>query len=426
VRARGYRPAPGPATFRAGATYLITGGFGGMGLAVARWLVDRGARHVALLGRRAPTDAARERLGDLERSGARLLVEQADVGSEPDLERVLDRIASGMPPLRGVIHAAGIFDDRVLVRHDWDRFARVLRPKLNGAWNLHRLTRATPLDFFVLFSSAASFMGPVGLGNYTAANAFLDALAHHRRHAGLPALSIDWGPWHQVGMAEAVGAVRQSQWVTGGFGTMAVADALDVLGDLLQQDRAQVGVLPVRWSQFTERFGRGREPAIFSDLTREDRPRLQPGRSTADPAELRRRLDEAAPGDRAAILIAHVSREAVLVLGFEQGHVLDPLQSFFEMGMDSLTAVDLKNRLQSASGCPLPSTLVFDHPSVEALATYLGRLPGLLGTPAVVTPPEAAIGPEQAAELLGRLSDLSDEEVSALLGRMSRSGGDSP
>jgi acyl transferase domain-containing protein/acyl carrier protein len=412
VRLRPYQPAREPASFRDDATYLLTGGVGGMGLQVARWMAERGARHLALLARRAPTDAARAALHEIERLGTRCLIEQADVASEPDLVRVLADIAAAMPPIRGIIHAAGIFDDRVLLRHDWDRFARVLKPKLNGAWNLHRVTRGMPLDFFVLFSSAASFMGPVGLANYTAANVFLDALAHQRRRAGLPALSIDWGPWHQVGMAEAVGAVRQSQWTAGGFGTMAVADALDVLGDLLQQDVTQVGVLPAEWSRYVASFASGREPRMFSDLVREDRLRAESVRSTTEDSDFHRRLEAATAADRRVLVTTLVTEHVVRVLGFDAGFALGPQQRFFEIGMDSLTAVELKNRLQAVMKRSLPSTLVFDYPTVDSLATYLATQILRLA------PAESPVTPTLPGDTSGAAvdtSNLSEDELTSLL-----------
>jgi acyl transferase domain-containing protein len=411
VRARASRAAGEPAKFRADATYLITGGFGGMGVRVARWMVEAGARHLAVLGRRPPSPAARAALDHLASAGTELVVEQGNVGREADLARVLAEIAQRMPPLRGVVHAAGTFDDRVLLRQDWERFARVLESKVSGAWNLHRLTRMLPLDFFVLFSSAASFLGPVGLGNYTAANAFLDALAHHRRWQGLPALSIDWGPWEQVGMAEAVGPARQSQWTAGGFGTMRADEALNVLGDLLQHDSPQIGVLPVRWSRFIAKFGSGREPRIFAELAREERPRT-PTSSAPGDSEFRHRLEHAVPGERLAMVTALVRERTIRVLGFDASYPLDPQQRLFDVGMDSLTAIELKNQLQTSVGRSLPSTVVFDHPSVEALATYL--VVEILGlAPAVSrsdSPPDRH--PVDSGE---DRSQLSEDELESLL-----------
>jgi NAD(P)-dependent dehydrogenase (short-subunit alcohol dehydrogenase family)/acyl carrier protein len=352
-------------------------------------------------------------LDALAGAGVELLVERADVGREPDLVRVLTEIARRMPPLRGLVHAAGIFDDRVLVRHDWERFARVLEPKVSGAWNLHRLTRTMPLDFFVLFSSAASFMGPVGLGNYTAANVFLDALACHRRRSGLPALSINWGPWEQIGMAEAVGPTRQSQWTAGGFGTMRADEALAVLTDLLQRESPQIGVLPVRWSRFVAKFGSGQEPRIFAELAREDRLRTAAPPSAPRDSDFRRRIERAVPGERLAMVSNLVRERTVRVLGFDASYPLDAQQRFFDVGMDSLTAIELKNQLQASLGRALPSTVVFDHPSVATLSKFLAA--EILD----LTPP-AASGPESEAEHPPAdpgqdRSDLSEDELESLL-----------
>jgi acyl transferase domain-containing protein len=407
-------PASQAVSFREDASYLITGGFGGMGLAVARWMVERGARHLALLGRRPPSAGAREVLDRLAQAGANVAAEQADVARREDLARVLAEIARRLPPLRGVVHAAGIFDDRVLLRHDWERFARVLAPKVSGAWNLHLLTRTAPLDFFVLFASAASFMGTVGLSNYTAANAFLDALAHHRRRTGRPALSIDWGPWEQVGMAEAVGATRQSQWTAAGVGTMPASEALDVLGDLMQREPTQVGVVPIRWSRFVAAFGAGREPRIYADLARKDQPR-GPARPAAPvDSEFRRRLEESVPGERLSVVTALVRERTIRVLGFGGGHALDAQQRFFDVGMDSLTAIELKNQLQAAVGRALPSTVVFDYPSVEALAKYLAT--DILGlAPARPAPPEPGADGRPASTVNGRGDDLTEDQLESLL-----------
>ncbi len=271
-----------------------------------------------------------------------------------------------------------------------------------------------PLDFFVLFSSAASFMGPVGLANYTAANVFLDALAHQRRRAGLPALSIDWGPWHQVGMAEAVGAVRQSQWTAGGFGTMAVADALDVLGDLLQQDVTQVGVLPAEWSRYVASFASGREPRMFSDLVREDRLRAESVRSTTQDSDFHRRLEGATAADGRALVTALVTEHVIRVLGFDAGFALGLQQRFFEIGMDSLTAVELKNRLQAVMKRSLPSTLVFDYPTVESLTTYLAlQILRLAPTASPVTP----TGPEDTSGAAADMSNLIGRRADVDAGR---------
>ncbi len=187
-----------PNLFRPDGTYLVTGGLGELGLLVAEWMVGRGAKHLVLVGRRGATGEASRVVTRLREAGAEVLVAEADVAAEAEVAEVLARIGRSMPPLRGVIHAAMVLDDGVLLQMDGQRFDAALRPKVYGAWNLHRLTLDAPLDFFVLFSSAVSLHGSAGQGNYVAANAFLDSLAHHRRFLGLPALTVDWGRWAEV------------------------------------------------------------------------------------------------------------------------------------------------------------------------------------------------------------------------------------
>ncbi|PYS24487.1 MAG: hypothetical protein DMF72_05330, partial [Acidobacteria bacterium] len=176
-------------------SYLITGGLGGLGLEAAQWLFQQGARYLALLGRSDPSNNANAVLNDLRARGAEILVIKADVAQREELAAALAEIDRSQPPLRGIIHAAGTLDDGVLIQLDRERFEGVMRPKVDGAWNLHVLTLDRPLDFFVFFSSAASVLGSPAQGNYAAANAFMDALAHRRRSQGRPALSINWGSW---------------------------------------------------------------------------------------------------------------------------------------------------------------------------------------------------------------------------------------
>ncbi len=269
------------------ASYLITGGLGGLGLEVARWLVEHGARHLILIGRREPSDAAARAVAGLREAGAEVVVAPADVASEADLAAVLARAPR---PVRGVVHAAGVLDDGVLMQQTWARFEAVLAPKVQGAWNLHRLTRDQPLDFFVLFSSSAALLGSPGQGSYTAGNAFLDALAHHRRALGLPALSIDWGPWSGVGMAAALDEQRR-RWAALGVSEIAPPQGLELLQHALTQDLTQVAALPVDWVRFLRTFPAGAAPKLLADLA--------PAETSAErPTRLRARLAQAALAER--------------------------------------------------------------------------------------------------------------------------------
>ncbi len=249
------------------ATYLVTGGLGALGLQVARWLVERGARHVVLAGRHDPSPAARQAIERLQHSGAQVMAAQADISEAEQVRALLAAIEQTMPPLRGIVHAAGVLDDGVLLQQNRERFETVMAPKIWGAWLLHDLTRDLPLDFFVLYSSAAALFGSAGQGNYAAANAFLDALAHQRRAEGLPALSINWGAWAEAGMAATVDHNRR-QWTQRGFGLIAPDQGIQALGQALRLGIPQVAVLPIDWPQLLQHFPDGSVPAFLSDVAR--------------------------------------------------------------------------------------------------------------------------------------------------------------
>ena len=183
-------------------TYLITGGLGGLGLAVAHWLVGQGARHLTFIGRSKPKVEAQLELDAMVASGVELTLVYADVADPVQLQAAVQQIDSAHP-LRGIVHAAGVLDDSALANQGWERFTKVLRPKVQGAWNLHLWTRTMPLDFFVVFASTAGVLGNRGQASHAAANAFLDAFVHYRRAQGLPALSIDWGPWARSGQRQS-------------------------------------------------------------------------------------------------------------------------------------------------------------------------------------------------------------------------------
>ncbi|MCW5313076.1 SDR family NAD(P)-dependent oxidoreductase [Nostoc sp. KVJ3] len=192
-------------TIRAEGSYLITGGLGALGLQAAHWLVGRGVRHLVLISRQSPTPTVRnafsytasEAIAKLEQAGAKVMVEQADVSSREEMTRIFTKIQAQLPPLRGVIHAAGVLDDGILQQQSWESFVKVMTPKVQGAWLLHELTQDMSLDWFVCFSSMVAWMGAAGQGNYAAANVFLDALTQYRQALGLPGLSVQWGPWSE-------------------------------------------------------------------------------------------------------------------------------------------------------------------------------------------------------------------------------------
>src|SRR5262249_47579499 len=245
-------------------TYLITGGLGALGFKVARWMVKQGARHLVLTGRRDPSQQARQGLNELEESGVRILFIKSDISKHVDVIHLLESIKKNMPPLRGLIHAAGIMDEGRLVAQNSERFERVMAPKIDGAWNLHCLTRELPLNFFVCFSSVASLLGSPGQGPYAAANAFMDVLIYYRRALSLPGLAINWGPWAGEGMSDRIGDRTQSAMEAIGLSKITPDDGTQVLGELLgQHDTPQVGVFSVHWDKFVSQFPTGEAPLFF-------------------------------------------------------------------------------------------------------------------------------------------------------------------
>jgi acyl carrier protein len=408
--ARKVPPSSATPAFSADATYLITGGLAGLGLLVARWLVERGARHLVLMGRRAPAEAARTAIREMEAHGAQVVVAQGDVAREADVQGVLAQIAGGQPPLRGIIHAAGVLDDGVLLQQTWERFAKVLAPKVEGAWNLHRLTQNAPLDFFVLFSSAAALLGSPGQANHAAANAFLDALAHHRRAVGLPAVSINWGVWSGWGVAadRGVGARAAVQ----GMGSFTPEEGLHVLERVLAANPVQVGVVPVEWPKLLKALrlespfvaevgGRGRG-AVTQETTKGP---------AATHAGIRSELERAAPAERQRLLLGFVRERTASVLALDRTEEVDIRKPLSELGLDSLMAVELRNLLGSGLGLTktLPATLVFDHPSIVELSEYLGR--SALGLDLGTAASESKVGEAAGGGLLDRIEQLSEDEV---------------
>ena len=361
-------PDSTPLPVQADATYLVTGAFGGVGLQLARWLVDRGARHLVLTGRRGATPDARPEVQALEADGARVLSISADVANADDVARLLASIPSDWPALRGVVHAAGILDDGVILQQDWTRVRKVMAPKIDGAWRLHQATRALSLDFFITCSSAAALVGTVGQCSYAAANAFLDGLAHARRAADLSALSVNWGPWAEVGMVartEAQSARRASQ----GLGTLPPRRAIAALDRLVRAGTAQAAVLSMDWSRALSAWSGG-APPLLAELAAE---RTQPEAAKAVQAApaLLAQMRAAPAAKRRSLLVAFVRDQARLVLGLDPAAPLDPKRGFQDMGLDSLMALDLTARLKNALARPLPATIVFDFPTVESLSAHL-------------------------------------------------------
>ncbi|HEX4320425.1 MAG TPA: SDR family NAD(P)-dependent oxidoreductase [Acidobacteriaceae bacterium] len=360
-----------PPPIHANATYLITGGFGSLGLLFAEWLVDRGARHLTLIGRSAPGAFAQDALQQMRSRGAEITLASADVADRAAMETILQNIPTSAP-LRAVLHTAGILDDRSLLDQSPASLAAVLRPKLQGAWNLHLLTRDLDLDFFVLFSSAAALLGSPGQSNYAVANATLDALAAYRHTMGLPALSIQWGPWHSDGMTRKLKADPSSI----GLGRIAPAEGYAALETLLASNEAVAAVLPVAsWNQLFA----SRSTALSSLIDSlahagSGTPKPAAPAPTAAEAEcdpFRIALMTSTGLQRRAIMMEHLRQFVVQILSLPEPTKIDEDEALHDLGLDSLMAVELRNALVSSLRRDLPATTVLDYPTLRTLTDFL-------------------------------------------------------
>lgn len=348
------------------ASYLITGGLGMLGRRAGEWLAQRGAKHVVLVSRREPTESTKEMIAEIEETGCKIHVMLADIGVRESLEMLLRKIDAELPPLRGIIHAAGILEDALLVEQDWESFERVLAPKKHGARMLHELTSEEKLDFFILYSSAASVMGSPGQANYATANAYLDGLAYARTVDGLTTLSVNFGPWNE-GMAATETVTKASELQ--GMTPLTADEAHEAVERLIDNGLVQATMLDVDWSRMRMRFP-VEAPPLFDELW--------PDRIDADPghAVLVEKLREAdASGEsREDIIREHVQNELQQVLSLPNPPGLDvPLA---ELGIDSLMAVEFATRLQQQVGRQhaIPPTLAFDYPTVTRLTEHLLNL----------------------------------------------------
>ena len=419
---------PAPTRWRTDAAYLITGGLGEVGLAVASWAIAQGARRLILLGRTPlpprpdwaqldPDSQGGRRvqaIRALEASGATVHYAAVDVSDKNQLYNFLDSYAAeGWPLIRGVIHAAAVIEDRLLPELDEANLRRVLGAKAQGAWLLHRyFDEQRPLDFFVLFSSIAAIMGNAGQASYAAANAYLDVLAHARRSQGQPALSINWGLWGEVGFATTANGQRVVEYMRGfGLTPLTTPQALDSFERLLAQPAlTQTAVLRADWRRWAEQ-GRLLGLPPFLQTVCQVAKNGEVGRPSLT---IREQLHAVPAGPARVQLFQTFLRDQLAeVLKIDPVHI-DQATPLGDLGIDSFTAIELRNRLERSLGLTLSATVAWNYPTIAAMTPYLAQKMSLPLLPESAPQPTPGLDDDMAA-FLSQVDSLSADELRQLL-----------
>ncbi|WP_347277863.1 aminotransferase class I/II-fold pyridoxal phosphate-dependent enzyme [Leptolyngbya sp. FACHB-711] len=448
--------SPGQPIVFPNCTYLITGGLGALGLKTAQGLIDHGATHLLLAGRKPPSPEAQQAIEQMQAHGASITIAQVDITRFEAIEQLLLPYQAEHPaPLRGIIHAAGILDDGMLQNLTWTRFVQVMAPKVAGAWHLHQASRSLSLDFFVCFSSIASLFGSPGQGSYAAANAAIDGLMHYRRQLGLPGLSINWGAWAEVGMAARLEERDQQRLAAQGMALIPSDRGITLLETLLRMRSpqkgncfasAQVGVLPVDWSVFlarqvnvppfleafaqpllkisSERSVKTLSGMLSGTLSEtSSRTFTNPDQELSKSQFINQQSEDiaesvsAVPAAAASEaprsleqLQAHLQAELAKVLGFSTADAIGFSDNFADLGMDSLMAVEFNNRLQKTLNCTISSSVLFDYATIAALSAYLLTLLGEDDRVAVQAMPSAAVHRADTVESLAQRNGFIELE----------------
>lgn len=401
------------------ATYLITGGLGGLGLQTAQRLAKLGAGKLVLVGRSKPSEQAQATLDRMRASGTQVEIIQLDVTNEQALEHLIRDIQASEFPLRGLIHAAGVMQTTPLAHLDINAVRDVLHAKVDGAWALHRQTQTLALDFFILFGSISSQLGTAGFSAYTSANGFLTGLAQLRRRYKLPALCIDWGVWQEGGMvnADALQAAERS-----GFKALSFDRGLNALERLLSAPAAHLTVVDADWQTVKSVFGARQALSLLNDLGAMQTAETS-GRPDSKPASaFIQELKQTPVREKTSFIRRQLQLALAKVLRFSDDQLPAAEWGFFDMGMDSISAVEFRLAIEALTQLELNQSVVFDYPNSQALATYLASLliPVATTTPA----PDSAASQTTSSALnhveapqadLEDFSQLSDEQLAALI-----------
>ncbi|HKR22655.1 MAG TPA: type I polyketide synthase, partial [Pyrinomonadaceae bacterium] len=395
---RSTTPKNDPVRFKESATYLITGGLGALGLECAGWMIERGARHIALASRRSTSDELQTKISQWQKQGATIRIFQTDVTKEDQIKDLITGIEQSMPPLKGIIHAAGVVEDGMAHKQSWEQFQRVFDPKARGADALHLHTRHLSLDFFTLFSSAASMFGTVGQINHAAANAFMDGLAQHRRAQGLPALSINWGAWSEIG--EAVKHNVPEKLASRGIDPIEPEQGWRVFEMIFNHPSAQVGVVPIDWQRWQTLYT-GKLPPLMAQLMQQSKPATQPRR------DLIESFFSLESNKQQETIEEYLVQQAARVLRMDPSS-LDLQQPLSNFGLDSIMTVELRDRIDAEWQVRVPLVEFFREPTIARLSSIM------LEQLRTLTPTQKS-SPPDPVELLNRLDQMSETEMDKLL-----------
>ncbi len=346
-------------------TYIITGGMGALGQEVAAWLLEKGASHIVLVSRNPEAKLPDRFLENKFKNKSKIHILSADISKKSGVETLCQDLSS-LPVVGGIIHAAGVLADGVIAQQSWEKYVEVMAPKIKGTWNLHEAFSQDnflqeELEFMVLFSSAASMVGSPGQSNYAAANAFMDSLASYRQNQGLKTISINWGPWAEVGMAVDSSSTERSFQ---NFEGIAPSEGLKALEYMLKEDKSQWGVLPFQKEKWQALFP-GEVPFFWQKVL------AGSDSFSSSFALLHEELSQAPSSERHLLMVQHLQKQIQQILGLDLEEETDPWKGFFDLGMDSLTALELRNTIQMMTGQVLPTSLIFDYPNIHTLSLYL-------------------------------------------------------
>ncbi len=385
--------------------YLITGGFGALGQIVMDWLVSKGAKNIILAGRSEPKSLVKNKIDNIK--NVKIYTVLSDVSDSVFVEKIKEIAGNAGKKLKGIIHAAGVLDDGIILQQTPEKFAKVLSPKVGGALNLNLLAETNDIDFIIYFSSVASLLGSAGQANYASANAFLDGFAKYQRNQGLNAVSINWGPWESLGMTKSgVNPGKDNL----GFKKITPDVGMKMLDIVLSNDFNQIGVFNVDWQKLINTIGEENVRTFISEFASFS----STGTENAVPY-LVEELSTINPDERKEKVVEYLKEQTIRVLGLKPGFPLDTSKNLSEMGLDSLMAIELKNTIDKAVGKKLPATLVFNYPSIDAISEFL--INDVLKIEDKNIEEIPATDEEEAVldDVLDELENMSDEEVEALL-----------